>query len=212
MTMPQEPNQPHEPSQPYAGPQGPYPQGPGPEQAGGFPSAGPSTPSGAGLLPPAAPAGGAPVKPSKTIAVRLLSVLVAVAVAIGVYLFFNRGSDAANASVGDCLKVQGSSTVGNPKTDPIACTDPAALFVVTDTGDKNLSCDKYEVTYQEYSGDDRSDVRGQLCLRPNFTVGGCYLEPSNDTDLPQIGDCASLQSDTGEDREDRHDIVGHLGV
>lgn len=194
MTMPPDPNQ-NPQNQPYTGQPGAYPQGSNPEQVGGYPPDGSSTPPSTGPYPPAPETPGAPAKPSKTIAIRLLSALVAVAVAIGVYLFFHRSSAAANASVGECLKVQGSTTVGSPKTDPIACTDPAALFVVTDTGDENLSCEKGETTYQEYSDKDSKDVKRQLCLRPNFTVGGCFVEEATEKDLPQVGDCTSLQSD-----------------
>lgn len=195
--------------QPYS-PQ-PYPQGSGqpyPQAAGQpYPQAGqpyPQQPSsqqqpwqpGAALPPPpgAVPGDAPAATPRSPLPRILIAVLVVVAVGLGVFLYLqNKQTDTASADVGDCLKVEGTTTIGQPKSEQVPCTDPAAAFVVTETGDSSVSCDDAELSFEQYSSDDQSDVRTRLCLRPNFTVGKCYVEGATSVDLPQVGDCSTVE-------------------
>ena len=218
MTTPQQPQDPYQQgSGQFPGqPQDPYQQGGAgqdPQQAtpygqpsqGGYQQAsGPYPPPGAygppsGQFPPppgpGAPGGATP--PRSALPRILIAVLLVLVVALGVFLFVqNKKSDPTAASVGDCLKVEGTSTVGNPKSEQIDCTDAQALFKVTESGGSDLSCDESELSYVQYRGDDESDVTDTVCLRPNFKVGDCYVEPDTGTDLPKLGPCTSIEGAT----------------
>ncbi|MEJ7651020.1 MAG: hypothetical protein WKF57_18560 [Nakamurella sp.] len=162
---------------------------PGPLQAGGY---GPP----AGQIPPPVGSPVGPVPGRSAFPRILIATLLAAVVALGVFLFVhNSRNDPTTAPVGSCLEVAGTTTVGNPESEQIDCADPAAQFEVTETG-SSVSCDRLELSYVRYQGDDGSAVMGTVCLRPHFEVGECYVRPSTRTTLPRVGPCSDVGSDT----------------
>lgn len=179
------------PQQPQGQGWPPVPPGQGwPQQAG----QGPALPPPPGAVPAGAPPAPTGPAPRPGVARALIAVLVVVVVALGVFLYLqNKNTDTAQAEVGACIRVEGTTTLDRPKSEQVPCSDPAAAFVVTASGDSSVTCDEYELTFEQYAGQDESDVDTRLCLRPNFTVGGCYLEGKTSVDLPAVGSCSTLQ-------------------
>ncbi len=156
---------------------------------GMYPPPGPVNP---GAMPPAAePAGKKRMTPQRIIILSIIGVLV---VGVGIWAFISSQKATVNAKAGDCIKVEGSTTVGNPDTSQIDCNDAAALFVVTETGDQNLSCEDAEAEY--YQENSKGDVTDRICLRPNFQTGECFVPAPTTVQLPQVGDCASISGAT----------------
>ncbi len=120
----------------------------------------------------------------------MLSIIGVLVVGVGIWAFVTSQKATVNAKVGDCIKVEGDTTVGNPDTSQIDCNDPAALFVVTETGDKNLTCEDAEAEY--YQKNSKGDVTDRICLRPNFQTGKCFVPAPTTVQLPQVGDCSSI--------------------
>ena len=160
--------------------------------AGGYPPppTGSAYPVGQpGAYPP--PPGVMPPKPKSRARLITLIVVLAVVIAGGLTAYFySKKHDTAQAKVGDCVQVKSVST-DNADTNQIACTDPAATYVVTQVGDSSLTCDTAEATYTETKG---SDVKSTVCLRPNLAVGDCWKEgASTEPSVKYIG-CANVSA------------------
>ncbi len=174
---------------------------PPPSDAGGYPPpppAGSAYPVGQpGAYPP--PPGVMPPKPkSKARLITLIVVLVVVVVGGVTAYLYSKKHDTAQAKVGDCVQVK-SVSADNADTNQIACTDPAATYIVTQVGDSSLTCDTAEATYTETKG---SDVKSTVCLRPNLAVGDCWKEgASTEPSVKYLG-CANVpatdKSDTNK--------------
>lgn len=191
------------PGQGYPPPAGGYPSGTYPPGAypppGGYPppagapgSYPPPTPNQAGpnQLPPAAPAK-RKMAPQRIVILSVIGVLV---VAAAIWGFLRSQQATVNAKVGDCIQVEGNSTVGQPKTSQIDCSDAKARFVVTAVGDDSLECDDGEAEY--YQENRSGEVTDRICLRPNLIVGQCFVPPPTSVQLPQVGACSSIDGMT----------------
>ncbi len=145
-----------------------------------------------GMMPPAAePAKKKGMTPQRIIILSIIGVLV---IGVGIWAFIRSQNATVNAKAGDCIKVEGTSTVGNPDTSQVDCNDASALFVVTEAGDENLSCEDAEAEY--YQKNSKGDVTDRICLRPNFQTGECFVPAETTVQLPQVGDCSSISGTT----------------
>jgi len=202
-SQPDWPGQPGQTGQPGR----PDPSGPGWQQAGpSQPAVVPPAPDGGfpgrpgypqQPLPPQSPLPLQPPAPEKkktsTTTKALIGVLVAAVVGVGIFLFVRQQqTNTVAADVGDCIRVEGTLTTSNPDTSQIDCADPAAILVVTAVGDDSMKCGDFEVSFEQQ--DRGGDVTDRLCLRPNVSVGDCYVEPATFVNLPKVGACGSLGS------------------
>jgi hypothetical protein len=146
----------------------------------------------AGGMPPV----GQPVTKKRMTPRRIiiLSIIGVLVIGVGIWAFITSQQATVNAKAGDCIKVEGSTTIGNPDTSQVNCNDPSALFVVTETGDQNLSCEDAEAEY--YQKNSKGDVTDRICLRPNFRTGDCFVPAPTSVQLPQVGDCSSISGTT----------------
>ena len=174
----------------YPPPAGAYSDAQQPGLAPGmYPPPGSVNPGG---LPPAPePAKKKRMTPQRIIILSIVGVLV---IGVGIWAFISSQKATVNAKPGDCIKVEGGTTVGNPDTSQVDCNDPAALFVVTETGDQNLSCDEAEAEY--YQKNSKGDVTDRICLRPNFQTGECFVPAPTTVQLPKVGDCTTISGST----------------
>ncbi len=76
------------------------------------------------------------------------------------------------------------------------CTDPTALFKVTETGGSDVKCDENEPSYVE--GKDTDHPSSQVCLRYNLAVGECLDEGLTSTSVPKKVDCSAATSTTAK--------------
>ena len=176
------------PGQAYPPPSGqayPLPSGqpyPAPGAPGGYPP---------GAVPPPPAAPGARKKRLLFTAV----VLVIAAIAITFTIVHNQKTATTAADVGACIKIT-SSTLIDPQTEQAPCGDAAALFVVTETGGSDVSCDENEPSYVE--GKNTDDPSSRVCLRYNLTVGDCLDVGVLDSSVPKKVDCAAPTSTTAK--------------
>jgi len=138
--------------------------------------------------PPQGPAKKKAMTPQRIVILSIIGVLV---IGVGIWAFVSSQQATVNAKAGDCIKVEGDSTVGEPDTSQVDCNDAQALFVVTETGDENLSCEDVEAEY--YQKNSKGDVTDRICLRPNFRVGECFVPAATAVQLPKVGDCSTLE-------------------
>lgn len=186
---------------PPAGQAFPPPSGDGfpPPSGGAFPppSGGAYPPPGApgnyppGMIPPPA----APAKDKKRRLLLTIAVLVVAAIAITFSIVHNQKTATTAANVGDCIKIT-SATLTDPKTEQAPCTDPNALFKVTETGGSDVTCDPNEPSYVE--GKDTDDPSSRVCLRYNLAVGECIDEGLLDSSVPKKVDCSAPTSSTAK--------------
>ena len=155
---------------------------PPPGAPGGYPP---------GTVPPPAAAPGAKKKRLLFTAV----VLVIAAIAITFTIVHNQKTATTAADVGACIKIT-SSTLIDPKTEQAPCGDPSALFMVTETGGSDVSCDDNEPSYVE--GKNTDDPSSRVCLRYNLTVGDCLDVGLLDSSVPKKVDCAAPTSTTAK--------------
>src|SRR6185312_11674842 len=144
-----------------------------------------------GAIPPAEPVKKKGMTPQRIIILSIIGVLV---IGVGIWAFVTSQKATVNAKTGDCIKVEGTSTIGNPDTSQIDCNDAAALFVVTEAGDENLKCEDAEAEY--YQENSKGDVTDRICLRPNFQSGKCFVPAATTVQLPQVGECSSVSGST----------------
>lgn len=163
-----------------------YPPPPGQPQAyppPGYPPAGQPGSYPPGQIPPPA---GTRTKKQRRLIIGVVFVVVAAIVAIVVVKQQKTAVTAAN--VGDCIKVT-SATMTNPDTSQAPCTDPLAIYVVTETGSGSISCDSHEDSYVQGKNTDNPDSR--VCLRPNLKTGDCWNPGLTSFDVPKKLDCAA---------------------
>ncbi len=144
-----------------------------------------------GMIPP-------PATPPTDKKKRLLLtavVLLVVAIAVTFTIVHNQKTATTAANVGDCIKIT-SATLIDPKTEQAPCTDPAALFKVTETGGNDVQCDPNEPSYVE--GKDTDDPSSRVCLRYNLAVGECIDEGLLDSSVPKKVDCTTPTSSTAK--------------
>lgn len=166
--------------QAFPPPTGPaYPPGT-PGAPGGFPP---------GTVPPAAPGA------KKKRLIITAAVLVVVAIVVTFSIVHNQKTATTAANVGACIKIT-SATLIDPKTEQAPCSDPAALFMVTETGGSDVKCDENEPSYVE--GKDTNDPSSRVCLRYNLTVGDCLDVGLLDSSVPKKVDCTAPTSTTAK--------------
>lgn len=121
--------------------------------------------------------------------------LLVAAIAITFTIVRNQKTATTAANVGDCIKVT-SSTLIDPKTEQAPCTDPTALFMVTETGGGDVKCDPNEPSYVQ--GKDTDDPSARVCLRYNLAVGDCLDEGAISSSVPKKVDCSTPTSTTAK--------------
>jgi hypothetical protein len=144
-----------------------------------------------GMIPPPA----APASNKKKRYLITLAALIVAAIAITFTIVHNQKTATTAANVGDCIKIT-SATVIDPKTEQAPCTDPNALFMVTETGGSDVKCDENEPSYVE--GKDTDKPSSRVCLRYNLKVGDCLDEGAISSSVPKKVDCAAPTSTTAK--------------
>ncbi|MFS8099994.1 hypothetical protein LFM09_22975 [Lentzea alba] len=116
----------------------------------------------------------APVEPKKksSIGKKILTYVVGLVVAgAAIYAFNYFTSDVAQAKVGDCASVTGTST--SPEYKPVDCAAAEANYVVGKAGGTNEACGE---NYDEYTQSQRRGPKTKLCLAPLYAEGKCFDE------------------------------------
>ena len=199
---------------------GGYPPAPGygaPDPAaGGYPPPpvyGAPDPAAGGYAPPAGtpygavdpnafgaagypPPGSVPPPPARPGAKRNRLIIIAVALVViaGIVVFAvvkNQKTATTAANVGDCIKITSVTTV-NPDTSQAPCDEADAIFVVTETGGSDTTCDANEVSYVQGKDTDNPDTR--VCLRYNVKAGDCLDPGATDIDVPKKLACSAATS------------------
>lgn len=184
---------------PPGGPAFPPPGGPADPSAGDMyppPGGAAYPPPGApGAYPPGAmPPPAAPPAKKKRLLLTV-AVLVVAAIAITFTIVHNQKTATTAANVGDCIKIT-SASLTDPKTEQAPCTDPSALFKVTETGGGDVKCDPNEPSYVE--GKDTDKPSSRVCLRYNLAVGDCLDEGLTESAVPKKVDCSAPTSTTAK--------------
>jgi hypothetical protein len=178
---------------PPAGQAFPPPGGQGfpPPTGGSYPPPGAPGSYPPGMIPPPA----APTGNKKKRYLITAAALVVAAIVITFSIVHNQKTATTAANVGDCIKIT-SATVIDPKTEQAPCTDPNALFMVTETGGSDVKCDENEPSYVE--GKDTDKPSSRVCLRYNLAVGDCLDEGATSSSVPKKVDCSAATSTTGK--------------
>lgn len=101
---------------------------------------------------------------------RILTYIVGLIVVGGAFYAFNYfTSDVAQAKVGDCASVSG--TTSSPEYKQVDCAAAEANYTVGKSGGLNEACDK---NYDEYTQTQRRGPKTKLCLAPLYAEGKCY--------------------------------------
>jgi hypothetical protein len=177
------------PGQPYTGQ--PYTGQPNPQAGPGW--APPPAPPEAGYPAP----GAVPPPPKRSKRRQLIIGLVALVVVAGgaiTAIVVNKKTDTVAASVGACIEIDSTTTIGDVQSKQVDCNNDKAWWIVTATGGSNLTCADSEISiYQKTSGGGTGD---QVCLRPNLKVGDCWDEGFSSIDVPQKVSCTGADSTT----------------
>ncbi len=178
---------------------GGYPPPGGDPASAGVPASGAAFPPPAGspmAYPPGMIPPPAPVKKDKKRQRLLVAILVVVLAGLAIFAVVrSQKTSTTAADVGACIKVT-SATLTDPKTEQAPCTDPAALFVVTETGGSDVKCDVNEPSYVE--GRNTDDPQSRVCLRYNLTVGECLDPGATESSVPKKVDCATPTEETAK--------------
>ena len=103
---------------------------------------------------------------------RILTYIVGLIVAGVVFYGFNYfTSDVAQAKVGDCASITGTST--SPEYKAVDCAAAEANYTIAKSGGTSESCGD---TYDEYTQTQRRGPKTKLCLAPLYVEGKCYGE------------------------------------
>ncbi|SDH00099.1 hypothetical protein SAMN05216553_114155 [Lentzea fradiae] len=103
---------------------------------------------------------------------RILTYVVGLIVAAGaIYAFNYFTSDVAQAKVGECASITGTST--KPEYKPVDCGAAEAMYSVAQAGGTDVVCGD---NYDEYTQTQRRGPKTKLCLAPVFAEGKCYSE------------------------------------
>ncbi|MDX8051207.1 hypothetical protein SK571_17610 [Lentzea sp. BCCO 10_0798] len=113
-----------------------------------------------------------PAPKKSSIGKRILTYIVGLIVVGGAFYAFNYfSSDVAQAKVGDCAVVSGTST--SPEYKPVDCGAADANYTVGKAGGTSEVCGK---GYDEYTQSQRRGPKTKLCLAPLLSEGKCYAE------------------------------------
>ncbi|WP_394614148.1 hypothetical protein JNUCC0626_30325 [Lentzea sp. JNUCC 0626] len=101
---------------------------------------------------------------------RILTYIVGLIVVGGAFYAFNYfSSDVAQAKVGDCAVVSGTSA--SPEYKPVDCASAEANYTIGKAGSTSEVC---ETGYDEYTQTQRRGPKTKLCLAPIYAEGKCY--------------------------------------
>jgi hypothetical protein len=124
------------------------------------------------ILPPPPGPPVAPTPKKKSVAGRMISVVVAVAVAAGVYFVAQNlnKSEATSTKAGDCVSMSG--TTSNPKFEKVGCDAANVTHIVGKSlGKSGESCGE---PYGEYTETLDNKPVAKLCLVQNLVEGTCF--------------------------------------
>ena len=114
----------------------------------------------------------APAPKKASIGKKILTYVVGLVLAFAaIYAFNYFTSDVAQAKVGDCASVTGTST--SPDYKPVDCAAAEANYVVGKAGGTDASCGS---NYDEYTQSQRRGPKTKLCLAPLLAEGKCYAD------------------------------------
>lgn len=117
-----------------------------------------------------APAEQQPEPKKAGIGKRILTYIVGLIVVGGAFYAFNYfTSDVAQAKVGDCASVTGTSA--SPEYKQVDCAAAEANYTVGKSGALNEACPG---KYDEYTQSQRRGPKTKLCLAPLLAEGKCY--------------------------------------
>ncbi|MFD5829189.1 hypothetical protein [Lentzea sp. NPDC060358] len=133
-----------------------------------------------------APAEQQPEQKKPSILKRILTYVVGLIVVAGaVYAFNYFTSDVAQAKVGDCASITGTST--SPEYKQVDCGAAEANYSVAKAGGTGEVCGE---NYDEYTQTQRRGPKTKLCLAPIFAEGKCYSENTGGVGL-KVAECTS---------------------
>ncbi|MDX3658334.1 hypothetical protein PV646_13585 [Streptomyces sp. ID05-26A] len=113
-----------------------------------------------------------PAPKKSSIGKRILTYVVGLIVVGGAFYAFNYfSSDVAQAKVGDCAAVSGTSTA--PEYKAVDCGAADANYTIGKTGGTSEVCGN---GYDEYTQTQRRGPKTKLCLAPLLAEGKCYAE------------------------------------
>lgn len=139
-----------------------------------------------------APAPAPQPEPKKAgIGKRILTYIVGLIVVGGaIYAFNYFTSDVAQAKVGDCASITGTST--SPEYKAIDCSSAEANYSIAKTGGTDASCGD---SYDEYTQTQRRGPKTKLCLAPLLVEGKCYGENTGGVGMKAVecGDSATFK-------------------
>ncbi|ANZ36627.1 hypothetical protein BBK82_11675 [Lentzea guizhouensis] len=115
---------------------------------------------------------------------KILGYVVGLIVAAGaIYAFNYFSSDEAQAKVGDCANITGTSN--NPTYKAVDCTSAEANYVVGQAfGSLSEPC---KGDYVEYTHSQRRGPKTKLCLAPVLAEGTCYGEDGDNVNPKVVG-------------------------
>ena len=115
---------------------------------------------------------------------KILGYVVGLVVAVGVIYAFNYfTSDEAQAKVGDCAHITGTSN--NPTYKAVDCTAAEANYVVGQSfGSLSEKC---KDAYVEYTHSQRRGPKTKLCLAPVLAEGTCYADDGANVNPKVVG-------------------------
>jgi hypothetical protein len=126
--------------------------------------------------------------PSKAAGIgkRILTYIVGLIVVGAAFYAFNYfTSDAAQAKVGDCASVTG--TTNKPEFKVVDCGSAEAGYTVGKSLGLNESCGNE--SYSELTESARRGPKTKLCIAPVYAEGKCYSASSTSMDVKAV-DCA----------------------
>lgn len=120
-----------------------------------------------------------------------VAIPVLVLLLIGGYVLYDQKTAVENASVGECLRMIPVERGEEPDVTRVGCDDPAANFVVTETGGPGTECDSVEASL-ELSDTTRGGVTDRLCLQENVVPGDCWIPALTESGTALKADCTSI--------------------
>ncbi|GAB2873030.1 LppU/SCO3897 family protein [Lentzea nigeriaca] len=114
---------------------------------------------------------------------RILTYIVGlIVVGAGVYAFNYFTSDVAQAKVGDCASVTG--TTSSPQYKVVECGSGEANYTIGKSLGLNESCGND--SYSELTESARRGPKTKLCIAPIFTEGKCYSDSTTNMDVKAV--------------------------
>jgi hypothetical protein len=123
-----------------------------------------------------------PAPKKSSIGKRILTYVVGLIVVGGAFYAFNYfSSDVAQAKVGDCAAITGTST--KPEYKQVDCGVAEANYTVAKAGGTSDVCGD---GYDEYTQTQRRGPKTKLCLAPLLAEGKCYGENTGGIGLKAV--------------------------